>query len=184
MEEKRRLILEAAVLCLEQFGFRGTTIERIAKFAHVSKSSIYECFANKEALIKAIVDDILKDLLSESEKVCVPGQLLSEDIERTVDVMIALRARHRLLVGIYREARQSGVHGIIEMRQALEKGIMAYIEALVNRHREQGEIFRLEPKLISFLIYRSYFQLIYDWEDIDQPLSPQQIKNALNAFAQ
>lgn len=183
MEKKRRRILEGAMLCFERFGFRGTTIESIAKAAHVSKSSIYECFENKEALLRAIVEDVLRELLAESDRVCLPGQRLGEDIDRTFDAMIALRSRHRLLVGIYREARQSGAHGVIEMRKALEEGIVFHIEALVKRHIECGETFRLEPKVIAFLVYRSYLQMIYDWDDLYEPLPPQQIKTALNAFA-
>lgn len=183
MEKKRRRILEGAMLCFERFGFRGTTIESIAKAAHVSKSSIYACFENKEALLRAIVEDLLEELLAESDRVCVPGQRLGEDIDRTFDAMIALRSRHRLLVGIYREARQSGAHGVLEMRKALEEGIVFHIEALVKRHIESGETFRLEPKVIAFLVYRSYLQMIYDWDDLYEPLPPQQIKTALNAFA-
>lgn len=183
MEKKRRRILEGAMLGFERFGFRGTTMESVAKAAHVSKSSIYDCFENKEALLRAIVEDVLEDLLAESERVCLPGQPLSEDIDRTFDAMIALRERHRLLVGIYREARQSGAHGVLDMRKALEEGIVFHIEALVNRHIESGETFRLEPKVIAFLVYRSYLQMIYDWDDLYEPLPPQQIKTALNAFA-
>ncbi|WP_172196062.1 TetR/AcrR family transcriptional regulator [Saccharibacillus qingshengii] len=183
METKRRRILEGAMLCFERFGFRGTTIGSVAKAAHVSKSSIYSCFENKEALLMAIVEDILEDLLAESDRVCLPGQPLKEDIDRTFDAVIALRERHRLLVGIYREARQSGAHGVLEMRKALEEGIIRYIERLVRRHEADGETFRLEPKVIAFLVYRSYLQLIYDWDDLYEPLPPEQIKNALNAFA-
>ncbi len=183
MEVKRRRILEAAILCFERFGFRGTTIGSVAKAAHVSKSAIYDCFANKEALLMAIVEDILEDLLAESDRACLPGQPLSEDIDRMFDTVIALRERHRLLVGIYREARQSGAHGLLDMRTALEEGIVRYIEQLVRRHADEGETFRLEPKMIAFLVYRTYLQLIRDWEDLYEPLTPAQIKNALNAFA-
>ncbi len=183
METKRRRILDGAMLCFERFGFRGTTIESVAKAAHVSKSSIYDCFENKEALLRAIVEDVLEDLLAETDRVCLPGQPLRVDIDRTFDAVIALRERHRLLVGIYREARRFGGHGVLEMRRALEEGIVTYIERLVRRHEASGERFRLEPKVIAFLVYRSYLQLIYDWEDSYEPLPPEQIKTALNAFA-
>ncbi|NGZ77305.1 TetR/AcrR family transcriptional regulator [Saccharibacillus alkalitolerans] len=183
MEVKRRRILEGAMLCFERFGFRGTTIESVAKAARVSKSSIYDCFENKEALLMAIVEDVLDELLAESDRVCLPGQPLREDIDKTFDAVIALSGRHRLLVGIYREARQSGAHSVLEMRKALEEGIVRYIEELVRRHEASGETFRLEPKVIAFLVYRSYLQLIHDWEDLYEPLPPEQIKTALNAFA-
>ncbi|GGO00835.1 TetR/AcrR family transcriptional regulator [Saccharibacillus kuerlensis] len=183
MEQKRRRILEAAMLCFERFGFRGATIESVAKAARVSKSAIYDCFENKEALLLAVVEDVLNDLLAESQKACTPGQRLSEDLEKTFDAVIELRGSHRLLVGIYREARHLGTQEVLEMRKALEEGIVRYIEELVRRHQRSGETFRLEPKVIAFLVYRSYLQLIYDWEDLYEPLPPEQIKTALNAFA-
>ncbi|MDO3411658.1 TetR/AcrR family transcriptional regulator [Saccharibacillus sp. CPCC 101409] len=183
MENKKRRILEAAMLCFERFGFRGTTIGSVAKTAGMSKSGIYDCFENKEALLQEIVRGILGELVEETERAVRAGRPLRDDIETTFDAVIALRGRHRLLVGIYREARVFGTQGVVDMRKTLEEGVVSYIEGLVRRHEERGEQFRLPARVIAFLVYRVYLQLIYDWEDLYEPLPPEQIKAALKSFA-
>ena len=57
---KRAAVVEAAT---EEFllrGFSGTSMDRIAKVANVSKRTVYDHFASKDDLFQAIVDEILQ----------------------------------------------------------------------------------------------------------------------------
>ncbi|MEM1050203.1 MAG: TetR/AcrR family transcriptional regulator [Pseudomonadota bacterium] len=55
-EEKNRQILDAAVAEFQELGFSGASMDRIAARAQVSKRTVYNHFANKEALFRAILD--------------------------------------------------------------------------------------------------------------------------------
>lgn len=55
--ERRRQILEAAVRCFRTHGFHQTTLRDIAHELGMSVGHIYNYFANKEALIEAMVED-------------------------------------------------------------------------------------------------------------------------------
>src|SRR5256885_4833212 len=54
-QTRQRIVAAAAGLILEQ-GVAGTTLEEVRAEAGVSSSQIYHYFADKEALVRAVVD--------------------------------------------------------------------------------------------------------------------------------
>lgn len=61
-EQKRVLILQAALEFFADEGFHSTSISKIAKSAGISKGLMYNYFKSKEALLKEIVISGLSDL--------------------------------------------------------------------------------------------------------------------------
>lgn len=57
-QQKRADILEAALTEFEARGFRETSMDRIAETAKVSKRTVYNHFASKEALFDAIAQQL------------------------------------------------------------------------------------------------------------------------------
>jgi TetR/AcrR family transcriptional regulator len=55
-EERRRVIVEAAVALFSQKGFRGTTTKEIAQAAGCSEATIFKHFATKNELYSAILE--------------------------------------------------------------------------------------------------------------------------------
>jgi TetR/AcrR family transcriptional regulator len=55
-EERRRVIVEAAVALFSQKGFRGTTTKEIAEAAGCSEATIFKHFATKHELYSAILE--------------------------------------------------------------------------------------------------------------------------------
>ena len=59
VEEKREIILGAALQLFSRSGFHGVSVEQIAEVADVSKTNLLYYFENKEALYKAVLRSIL-----------------------------------------------------------------------------------------------------------------------------
>lgn len=59
-DKKRRSIVNAAILEFQDHGFDGTSMDRIAKRAEVSKRTVYNHFASKDELFEAIVEELLR----------------------------------------------------------------------------------------------------------------------------
>ncbi|MBI9075026.1 MAG: TetR/AcrR family transcriptional regulator [Desulfatibacillum sp.] len=59
-ERKRADILEAAVEEFRSGGFQGTSMDRIAATAKVSKRTVYNHFASKKELFRAILVELVK----------------------------------------------------------------------------------------------------------------------------
>lgn len=59
---RRRQVLEAAGECFRREGFHGTSIARISRAAGMSPGHIYHYFANKEAIVEALVEQEENDI--------------------------------------------------------------------------------------------------------------------------
>jgi AcrR family transcriptional regulator len=57
LEERRQHILRAAAVCFDREGFHRTTIADVRREAGVSTGAIYTYFPNKEAIIRAMLED-------------------------------------------------------------------------------------------------------------------------------
>lgn len=59
-ERRHQQILDTAIDVFAKFGFRGTTTKQIAKAAGVSEATIFLHFPSKEALYKAILEEVIR----------------------------------------------------------------------------------------------------------------------------
>lgn len=62
MAEKRQRMLAAARELFLRNGLRGTTMEAIAREAHVAKPTLYAQFADKDAVFNALVETLVGDI--------------------------------------------------------------------------------------------------------------------------
>ena len=58
-QEKRELILEAALEVFSTNGFRGSTIDQIAEAAGMSKPNLLYYFRTKEAIYRTLLESML-----------------------------------------------------------------------------------------------------------------------------
>jgi len=56
-ERSRREIVSVAIDCFSRYGYQGTSIDRIARAAGVTKGALYYHFKDKEALLFGALDD-------------------------------------------------------------------------------------------------------------------------------
>ncbi len=57
-ELKRAAIINAAKLAFKEYGVQGTSMDKLAEMAQVSKRTVYNHFATKEALLMYLVADL------------------------------------------------------------------------------------------------------------------------------
>jgi len=62
-ELKREAIIEAARRAFEEFGVQGTSMDKLAEMAGVSKRTVYNHFASKEELYAAVLDRTIVPVL-------------------------------------------------------------------------------------------------------------------------
>ncbi len=92
--EKRRRILDAARSVMLREGFRGATMEGIARAAGIAKPTLYAQFADKEAVFAALLEWFLDDLLAAFAEGMETGGDAAERIGA------GLAAQYRLLAGM------------------------------------------------------------------------------------
>jgi AcrR family transcriptional regulator len=61
--QRRHQVLDAAAICFRNHGFHGASMAQISKTAGMSPGHIYHYFDNKEAIIAAIVERDMEEMI-------------------------------------------------------------------------------------------------------------------------
>ena len=91
-------ILDAAAALLEEVGYEGITTSAIARRAEISVGSLYQFFANKDAVLYGLAKRYLADMgrmkaaMFSPDSVYVPLPIL---VGRTVDLMVDYMDTHK-----------------------------------------------------------------------------------------
>jgi AcrR family transcriptional regulator len=67
--DRRMTVLDSALVTFARFGYRKTSMEEIARAAHISRPGLYFLFASKEELFRAAVSQALEDDVAEVERI-------------------------------------------------------------------------------------------------------------------
>lgn len=81
-EARRRQILDAAADCFRRYGFHAATIANISEAAGMSAGHIYDFFPNKEAIVRAIIEQNVKATPPEIEKLFATADILEPLLDR------------------------------------------------------------------------------------------------------
>ena len=86
-------LFEASIQVLLAVGYRKLTTTRVAERAGVSVGTLYQYFPNRQALIMAVIERYLEDLVSSVERGCegLKGRPLDELATGLVDAFIAAK---------------------------------------------------------------------------------------------
>jgi TetR/AcrR family transcriptional repressor of mexJK operon len=79
-DPKRQAILDAATRMFLAHGYRGTSMEKIAQAAPVSKATLYNHFDSKNALLAAVISDLCGSLLQTMTQATIE----SDDVENNL----------------------------------------------------------------------------------------------------
>ena len=85
-EEKRTLIMDAALQEFANEGYHNTTISHIAKHAGISKGLMYNYFKSKEELLDRIVNRSMEDIFSHFDP-DHDGYLTEDEFEMFVRIL-------------------------------------------------------------------------------------------------
>ncbi len=80
------MVLDAALTTFARFGYRKTSMEEVARAAHISRPGLYFLFSSKETLFRAAVTQALERDLAAVERVLADtGRLLPERLIEAFD---------------------------------------------------------------------------------------------------
>jgi AcrR family transcriptional regulator len=95
--DTRELIVESAYACFRSQGTQKTTIVDIARTANVSRSTIYEYFADKGAILEACAEHASEQFYREMSKAMDQGGSLEEKLSRAA--VFVTQARREIASG-------------------------------------------------------------------------------------
>src|SRR5437868_10792685 len=97
--DTRELIVESAYACFRRQGLQKATIVDIAKAANVSRSTIYEYFSDKGAILEACAEQASEQFYREMSEAMGQGGPLEEKLSRAA--VFVTQARRVIASGRY-----------------------------------------------------------------------------------
>src|SRR5262244_2860605 len=141
-EPSRKQLMAAAIDCFARLGYQGTSIERIARAAGVTKGAVYYHFRDKEELLFSAVKDRIggfeKQVL---EAVTVAGDAQSA-LRRVVDacfVHATVSNHRRFIITLMIEALDTNPRLSAEFQNILRR-MRAFLANVVRRGQQRGTL--------------------------------------------
>ena len=161
-EEKRRLLLDAAVRVFARRGFHTCRVGDIAEEAGVAHGLLYHYFASKDEVLETIFRETWAELLRALREIENSGDPAREQL-RHVAATVLRTWRHDpdLVRVLIREVARGPQlqNEVDEIRQAFEA-----IERIVERGRERGELrAELDARLASVIFYGALEEILTGW---------------------
>jgi AcrR family transcriptional regulator len=185
-EDSRRAVLEATMKLLEGSGSAGfsvqkLSIERIAREAGVSKTTIYRWWSSKAAVV---IDTFLDNHVARTPvREDVPAiEALREHMASLAEVYAG--SEGRLVAQLIGECQQDE-DTMVEFKKHFWTPRALAVESLVNRAIEEGSMRQgLDAKVVTELLYAPiYFRLLFQSGTLDADVTNTIMQTALEGLA-
>ena len=161
-EEKRRVILDAAVRVFARKGYHGSRVGDIAEEAGIAHGLLYHYFASKEEVLATVFRENWGRLLEAFHQVEASGEPAPEQLRRVAKILLrSWRDDPDLVRVMVREVARSPhlQQQVGEIREGFH-----VIQRIVERGQAEGAFRRdLEPRLVSWIFYGALEELLTGW---------------------
>jgi TetR/AcrR family fatty acid metabolism transcriptional regulator len=161
-EEKRRLILDAAVRVFARSGYHGARVGDIAREAGVAHGLLYHYFVSKEQVLHTIFRENWAELLERFRTVEASPEPATEKIEGIAKILLRTwRNDPDLVTVMVREVARSP-----ELQAEVEEIREAFriVQRIIERGQAEGT-FRsdVDARLASWIVYGGLEEVLTGW---------------------
>jgi len=161
-EEKRRLILEAAIRVFARKGYHTCRVGDIAEEAGVAHGLLYHYFASKEAVLETVFRENWSLLVDAVRAVEATGDPALEQLRHVAAILLrSWRDSPDLVRVLVREVARSP-----QLQDRVEEigEIFDAIQRIVEKGQAEGS-FRseLDPRLATWIFYGGLEELLTGW---------------------
>ena len=162
MEDKRKLLLDAAVHVFARRGYHSSRVGDIAEEAGVAHGLIYHYFASKEEVLTTVFRENFVELLGRFRAVEEADEPAPEKLEGIAKILLRTwRNDPDLVTVMVREvARSPQLQGQVEeVREAF-----AVIQRVIEQGQREGS-FRTEvdPRFAAWIVYGGLEEVLTGW---------------------
>jgi len=161
-EEKRRLILDAAVRVFARNGFHGSRVGDIAEEAGVAHGLLYHYFSSKDEVLQTVFRENWSELLQRFEQVAASDEPADEKLLGIVKILLRTwRNDPDLVTVMVREVGRSA--HLASQVDDIGKGF-AVIQQVIEQGQAEG-VFRedLDARLASWVVYGGLEEILTGW---------------------
>lgn len=138
-QKSRRELIEIAIDCFARFGYQGTSVDRIARTAGVTKGAIYYHFRDKEDLLTAAVADRVEEFEQRVQRACenVDAAAALRRIARVCVDHAKSNDYPRFTITLMVEAIETN-HAISDQLREMMRRFRAFLREIIRAGQEEG----------------------------------------------
>lgn len=168
MEERKKMIMEAAIKSFSMFGYKGTTVNQIAKIAGVGKGTVYLSFENKEEILHEIIVSLIEEMKQLASESIKPERSFYVNLHNVIYKVLIFRKEHKLLRKLLDELNEIGTKAVSEAFQMVESEAILFIKEHLENAITKGYIKPCNPELTAFVMFKLYIAIVIEWEEKEQ----------------
>lgn len=150
-EEKELIILEAALDVFSLHGFKGSTIDQIAEVAGMSKPNLLYYFRTKEAMHRALLDQVLDKWLDPLRELDAEGDPVAEIrsyVRRKLEMARDFPRESRLFANEVLRGAPSIQEELADLKALVDEKVK-----VIRAWIKTGKISRCDPYHLIFSIW-------------------------------
>ena len=180
---KQDQIIEAARQLFYKYGFKKVSMDEIAREAGVTKRTIYMYFSSKEELLKYFIEEELKNMKQIVEEIEKRKDLeFFESVNLGIYKLLKYKKEKDFLNIIAKEGEILKNEIILENLELIDKQIKEYIKEKLELAKSKGFIDYEDADITTFLIYKMYIALMFDWSESYKKLDDKVIADSILKF--
>lgn len=158
-QQRRRMLLEA---CLDLVGKDGTpavTAESVAATAKLTKRYFYESFPDRDAVLVAALDELLRDIAAQIRHAELPDE--REQRARAIaEVLVCTLCRDPRRARLYAAAP-----AVPALNAHREQAVVAFTDVMANDALTAGITDDVQRRLVSRIVVAGVTDLVTSWLD-------------------
>ena len=151
-KKNRKAILEAALEIFSAHGFRGSTIDRIAARAGLSKPNLLYYFPSKDAIYTAVLEDTLASWLEPLAALDPQGDPIAE-IGRYIDAKLEMSRRRPEASRLFANEILHGAPTIGDFLKGPLKALVDEKAAVIERWTKAGKLAPVDARHLIMMIW-------------------------------
>lgn len=161
-EEKRKLILDAAVTVFARDGYHTSRVADIASEAGIAHGLLYHYFPSKESVLATLFRENWADLLARFRAVEESPEPADEKLHGLVKILLRTWRNNPALVTVMVREVARSPHLQTQVDEVREG--FASIQRVIEQGQREGT-FRpeIDPRLASWIVYGALEEILTGW---------------------
>lgn len=178
-EQFARRILDAAGGKFFRFGFSRVTMDEIATDSGVSKKTLYQQFSSKDLLLKAVLDQLAREVEAEAKKIILDAKL---DFTEKVKALLTMLGVRLSQIGrpFMEDLQRYAPERWKEIENVRRKKFLENFGRVLKEGMAQG-IFRsdFDSQLLLMMIITLINNMVNPYVLLESPYSPGEMFEAI-----
>ena len=172
---KETQIVNSARELFTKYGIKKVSMDEIAKNAGVTKKTVYSYFPSKADLINYFIKEELRNMKQIVEEYESKNQDFFDNVHQGLYKMLKYKKNSFFLNLLIKESESFDVKILKDSLNKVDKEMKDFIKQILTKAKEKGYIKVQNIDVTTFLIYKMYIALMFEWDEEYKELNDKEI---------